>query len=113
MAKKSRSGPNKSQAIRDCSAANPSFSPKEVAEALAKNGITVTPEYVSTIWSLDKAKTRKVKKKAAAATRAAAPKASGESLTLDALVQARKLAEQLGGIEKVQSAIDALKKLGL
>ena len=113
MAKKTRSGPSKSQAIRDCSAANPTFGPKEVAEALNKEGFPVTPEYVSTIWSLDKAKARKGKKKAAAAARAASPAKSTDSLSLDALVSARKLAEQLGGIDQVQAAIDALKKLGL
>ena len=66
---------NKSAAVKEYLEANPNAGPKEVVEALAKNKITVTPNYVSNIKS--KAKTggkqvkRRGRRKAAVATTSA------------------------------------------
>ena len=57
MAKKAKSGVNKSQAIRDAMAAHPEKSPKEIAELLIEQGYKVNAQYVSTIKSNAKAKT--------------------------------------------------------
>ena len=40
------------------SKANPDQKPKEIAEALSKKGITVSPQFVSTILSTSKKKTK-------------------------------------------------------
>ena len=45
---------NKSSAIRDFMAANPNAGPKEVADTLSKQGIKVSPAFVSTIKALTK-----------------------------------------------------------
>lgn len=47
---------NKSQLIRKYKGANPSASPKEVAEALSKDGLQVSAQFVSTVLSNSKKK---------------------------------------------------------
>ena len=63
MAKKSKAGQNKSQLIREYKAANPSASPKEVAEALTKTGLSVSAQFVSTVLSNAKKKGGKAGKR--------------------------------------------------
>lgn len=113
MAKKNSSkGPSASQAIRDYCAANPEAGPKDVAAALVAQGyVKVTPTYVSTIKSLDKAKGKKPAGKPGRPKSVSSEAKSG-TLSLDALLQAKKLAEQLGGVANAQAALDALAKLG-
>ncbi len=57
MAKKS--SVNKSQAIRDALEANPDKSPSEIAEVLKADGIVISAQYVSTIKSNAKIKTKR------------------------------------------------------
>ena len=97
---------NKSQAIRDCCAANPDAGPTEVAAALKKQKIIVTPAMVSTVKTASKKK-RRGRKKAARG----AKKATGDAIALSSLLAAKKMAEQLGGVEKAQAALAALAKL--
>jgi hypothetical protein len=104
MAKKS-GGPNKSVAIRTYKADNPDAGPKAVAEALAKSGIKVTPAFVSTVLSNDKRKGGKGKRGRKSGTR------GGSSDTLSSLIQAKKLADQFGGVEPALKALKALAKL--
>jgi arginine repressor len=113
---------NKSQAIRDFLNANPKAKPRQVVAALKEQGHEVTAAYVSTIKSLDKKKQGKVRRRgrpagstnaASAAAAASASSAAGEKLSLQTLLAAKKLAEQLGGIAQAKAAIDALSKLGL
>ena len=89
MARKS-AGTNKSAAIRAYKESHASSGPKEITEALGKDGVKVTAAFVSTVLSNDRRKGRKGRKKAgrrgAAANNAFAN-----------LVQAKKLADQLGG----------------
>ena len=109
MAKK-KTGVNKSQAIRDFMAANPDAAPKDVEAALAKEGIKVTAALVSTVKSNAKAKGKP--KKAAAKKKVAATKpAASDEISLSALLGAKKLAQQLGGVEAAKKAINALAQL--
>lgn len=127
MAKKT-GGPNKSQAIREYYTANPDAKPKAVVEALAAQGIEVSPAFVSTIKSTTFGKSikggRRVSKRvpksvSASAVGAAAPAAaktsrsastSGE-ITIDSLVKAKGLVRDLGGIDNAINALTALKRL--
>ena len=111
MAKKASPGksrPNKSKEIRDYYAANPGAKPKEVSAALKKKGITVTPQFVSTIRSVSKRKSGKV-------GRPGRPPGSGAGrngdLSLDSLVKLKGIVEELGGIAQTEKALDALAKL--
>ena len=64
MAKKAKGGPNKSAAIREYKAANTAATPKEIAEALSKTGLSVSAQFVSTVLSNAKKKGGKVGKRA-------------------------------------------------
>jgi hypothetical protein len=128
MAKKS-SGTNKSQAIREYYAAHPGAKPKQVVEALAAQGVQVSPAFVSTIRSTSVTKGRKrgpkpgtkrgprptkttrravgrPKTRATSATRGA----SG-TVSIDSLVKAKGLVKELGGIDNAMNTLAALKQL--
>jgi arginine repressor len=114
MAKKKtarNSEENKSQAIREALARNPKILPKDLVEELKSQGIEVTPAYVSNIkTSLKKGK----KKRATARKGARASSNSGAAPTkvdVSDLVKAKSLADQVGGLEKAQELLTALKKL--
>ena len=105
MAKKTTSG-TKSAAIRNYKANNPSAKPKAIAEALSKSGEKVTAAFVSTVLSNDR---RRGKKRGG---RRGGRKAGGAAMGgFDSLVQAKKLADQMGGVAKAKAALDALAKL--
>ena len=111
MAKKQstkKKGVNKSQVIRGMLHQHPNASPLAISEALGKRGVKVTPGFVSTIKSQSgaKKKRRRVKKRVGRAARPA-----GDTVSVSALVQAKRLADQLGGVEKAQDALSALSKL--
>ncbi len=97
---------NKSQAIRDAVNQNPKTGPTEIAQIVSKQGIKVSPTRVSTIKTAAKKK-RQAKRKAAPAAKPAV----SDKVSLSKLVQAKKLADQMGGIEKAKDALAALAKL--
>ena len=99
---------NKSKAIRDFKAANSKAGPTEIATALAKQNVKVSPAFVSTVLSTSKKK----KKKARRVGRPRATKSpQAASFTVSELMQAKKLAEEVGSLEKAKAALDALSKL--
>lgn len=106
MAKKS-GGPNKSNAIRNYKANHSDAGPKEIAEALGKDGVKVTPAFVSTVLSNDKRKGGNGRRR----RRGRRPGRPGGNKTMATLIQAKKLAEQMGGIERARRALNALSKL--
>ena len=101
---------NKSQAIRDYSAANPEAKPRAIAAALKKQGVNVTPEFVSTVRSNDKrnhgntGRGRKL-----GMVNAGGKGAISQAVPL--LIQAKKMADLLGGTRKAREALDALDEL--
>lgn len=111
MAKKGERSQGKAAAIREYTKANPDAGPQETAEALKAQGFDCTPGYVSTIKSLAKKGRRKSGRKARGSKTEGAVVSEGLSISL--LVQAKKLATQLGGVAQAKAAIDALAKLGI
>lgn len=103
MARPAGSGASAAAAIRAYSEKHPDAKPKEIAEALKKRGIDIKPQYVSTIKTLDKNRSGKKGKR----------RGSKGSGSFETLLQAKRLAEQLGGVELAREALDALAKLGL
>lgn len=86
------------------------FRPRDVVADLAESGIKVSSAQVSTVAKgMGMRPRRKGRGPAAAGVRPAAGRGAGVSL--DALVATKKLSDQLGGIENVKSALDALSKL--
>ena len=126
MAKRSE-GPNKSAAIREYLDSNPAAKPREIVDALKAQGVEVTPAFVSTIKSKSGSgsgpkKRRGRPARAAAATPARTRRttsrpagrraaASSDSVSVDSLIRAKKLAEELGGVEKARAALSALEKI--
>lgn len=106
MAKKSKGGPNKSLEIRSYKDANPTASPKEIAEALGKQGVSVSAQFVSTVLSNAKKKGGKIGKRGPKPGRKAA--GGGD---LQSLITAKKLVDQMGGVEAARAAINALAQI--
>jgi hypothetical protein len=106
MAKKS--AVNKSQAIRDALAANPDKSPSEIAELLKADGISITAQYVSTIKSNAKIKTRRrVVSRRGRAVRGSAGSGSPMS-TVDA---ALALIRSAGGLEQARDVLSTIEQI--
>jgi hypothetical protein len=96
-----KSGQNRSAAIRAYKDSNKNAKPKEISEALVKDGVKVSPAYVSTVLSNARRKGGgRRKKRGAAGGRAYAD-----------LVQAKKLADAMGGIDRARSALSALARI--
>jgi hypothetical protein len=105
MAKKVEEDVNKTQAILDYLSTARRAKPATVVAALAEKGVVVTPQYVSTIRS------NKRRKKGKRSKNGAAVKPASDKVSLGTLVQAKRLADQLGGVAKAKEALDALSKL--
>src|SRR5690242_8878101 len=92
-------GPSKSQLIRDYLAANPKDGPQVVAAALkTAHGLTVTPQFVSTIKSNAKRKKRRGGRKpgrSAGAGAVASSTLGGTKLSMEVLMAAKAFAEKL------------------
>ncbi len=95
---------NKSQAIRDALKNSPNASPKELSAELTAKGIDASPTYVSMIKFNMKAK-RKGPKKVRSANQ------TGDTLSASELLEAKKLVDRVGSIEKAQSLLGTLKRL--
>ena len=104
MAKK-RGGINLSEEIRKYVEANPNDKPKAISEGLAGKGVKVTPVYVSTILSNERRKSGKRKRRGRKPGRKATSNAHAS------LILAKKLADQLGGVDKARAALDTLAKI--
>lgn len=107
MAKKTQSGKrkvNKSQAIRDYLAKHPNAMPKEIIADLRTSGTRVSPALVSAVKYGEK----KGKRRKKAVGRA---KPGRKSITAEDLMQAKGLADQLGGVERAKTILETLEKL--
>jgi hypothetical protein len=105
MAKRGRGGVNVSQVVRDYKSQHKRAKPKEISEALAEQGTTVSPQYVSTIL------TNARKKRGGKGRKAAAGAAPAKKDAYGRLVQAKRFVDQIGGYEKAREALDALGRI--
>jgi hypothetical protein len=107
MPRKHKSKVNRSQAIRDYLAKTPKAGPSEIKESLAKNGIKVSDSLISAV-KYKNPKSRRGKKRG----RPARAASNGAAVAVDSLVAAKKMVDELGGIEAAEKAIGVLKRLG-
>jgi len=120
MAKKS-SGTSKSQAIRDYYEANPKAKPKQVASDLVAQGFDVTPQFVSTVRSNAKRKTKKkasrrgrpaTKKTARRVGRPSGRTAGTQSeVSIDSLIKVKSIVDEMGSVNQARKALETLSKL--
>jgi uncharacterized protein YneF (UPF0154 family) len=121
-------GTNVSQVIRDYMGGNPDATRPEIKQAMAAKGLQAAPALVNNVYVATRNKlglpvvsavrgggtrTSKPAKKQAAkitASPSQAPKKS-TGLSADALLDAKQLVDQLGGIDSVRQALDLLERL--
>ena len=99
----------KTAAIKQALIANPTKSPKEIAEMVTEQGFETTANYVSGVKA--KFGGKKKVKAAAAPEASAAPAVPKDAISIGLLQKAKKLAAQLGGIKEAKAAIDALAQI--
>ena len=98
----------KTQAVRDYISANPDANPKAIVAGLKQKGITVKLGLAN---SVKYSKRSRVRKGRAPAPHAAARRSSSAVVTVDQLIEVKRLADSLGGIGAVRQAIDMLEQL--
>lgn len=82
--------------------------PRDVIAQLAQQGVTVSSAQVSTVLASMGMKRRRRGRRPAAAV----VESVTSTLTLDSLLAAKRLVNQLGSVEAAKTAVDALAKLG-
>jgi hypothetical protein len=107
---------SKSQAVREYLAHHPTAMPKEIGPAIkAAHGIEVSSQMISMIKSKfrkgPKRRGRKRRTEAVATTGRRGRPSNGVRFSIDDLVSAKKLAQQVGGVERAQQLIQALVRL--
>lgn len=108
---KSKRDVNKTQEIKAILDADANATPKAISATLAEKGIEASPAYVSTIKS-------KLKKTGGATAIGRGrggrrAKAAGDNISISTLVEAKRFADKMGGVDKLKAAIDALAKLNV
>lgn len=102
----SRSGSgNRSDAIRGYLTQHPDAKPKEIRTALAKQGVKVGAGLVSNV------KHTFFKKSAAPMVRVAARKTSSATVTIEQLLEVKRLADAIGGFDQIRKALETLEQL--
>ncbi len=109
MAKKAAAGGSKSQAIRDYLAKNPGTSPKKIVEDLKAQGIDVSLGLANVVKYSSGRKAGRRKK--VARGRSAGTRNGAGPLTMEQLVETKRIADKLGGTARVRQALDVLDKL--
>jgi len=96
--------PSKAEAVREHLRTNPGASNEEVVTALKKQGITITPNYVSVVKSQARERERK---KQAAQTGSSGQVAAAAGIGLQQIKLAANLIRACGGVKEARMAIDA------
>ena len=86
--------------------------PRDVVAALASEGVSVSSAQVSGVLrSMGMRRRGRGRRPAAAGSSRATTRSTSEKLSLDNLLAAKRLVNQLGGIEAAKQAVDALARL--
>lgn len=102
---------SKSGAVREYLAAHPNAMPREIGPAVKQaHGVDVSPQMISMIKSKYR-KTRRRRGRRPGAAAVGRPRANSSRITVDDLVSAKRLANQMGGIARAQEALSALARL--
>jgi hypothetical protein len=98
----------KSQAVREYLAENPQASPKAIVDGLKAKGIKVK---VTLVNSIKYKKPSKPGRRRKSARRVAAQRNSSAGVTIEQLIEVKRLADSLGGVDQIRSALDMLQQL--
>lgn len=108
--KKATSGVNRSQAIRDYLEIEPEATPKKIVSALAEQGVEVSEGLASNVKYTSQAKQRGGWKKVGRGRRGRRGAAAG-AISASDLFEAKRLVDEVGGIDEARKALDALEQL--
>jgi hypothetical protein len=113
---------NKSQLMREYLKAHPQATNIEVAAALTKQGVKITPNYVATIKTKAKAKRRARKAAAAmpvagvaaspAIAVAEAPAMPANAITLEQIKSVGKMVKSVGGFGRFREMLEVIRQVG-
>jgi hypothetical protein len=98
----------KTQAVRDYIAENPDANPKAIVAGLKEKGVTVKLGLAN---SVKYSKRSKGRKRSAPAPHAAARRIKTGRVTVAQLIEVKRFAESVGGMEELRRAIDLLEQL--
>ncbi len=102
-------GGTKAEAIRDVAKGmEKPFRPRDVRDVLATQGIDASTTQIGQVL---RSMGMKRKRRRKAAVGAAAPAVASNGLSINDLVAAKKVVEQVGSVEKVREALAALARL--
>jgi len=104
MANSERSKVNKSQAIRDALAQNPTAKAREIVILLRKQGIKVHPAMVY----MQKSKTHRAKGRQKRAAAAAMSQQISVKNPIELVVRVKEMAREVGGIRNLKQLVDLL-----
>jgi hypothetical protein len=101
---------SKADAIREAfNRLGPSSRARDIIADLAKQGMEVTSAHVSNVRARMESEGKSARRAAGGAARGGS--GGGETVSIEKLVQAKNMAEKLGGIESARRMLDALAKL--
>jgi|GEM_PF-738361 arginine repressor len=117
MAKKQKV--NKTQAVRDYLKDHPKAMSGEIAAALSKQGIKITPKHVANIKTkINKARTARKAAKQQAAVEVAAPAAvekptkAGYTITLEQVKAVAQTIKAIGGFDRLNELLGLIREVG-
>ena len=104
-----RGGVNKSEAIRSYLASHPGATPKQIKQALSSQGIEASEGLISVVKYGGKkgGGGRRLVRRGVGASR------GGNGLSAADLLAVKAVSDQLGGVQEVRRAIEALEQLGI
>jgi hypothetical protein len=105
MAKKRKTGVNKSEEVRKLLRANPKMKAKEVVADMAKRGLPITDNLVYFIKGKMKGRKRRQKKAQQIVAKVAA---TGNTDPVAAILKVQALASELGGLKKLKALVEVL-----
>jgi arginine repressor len=98
---------NKAQAVRDYLKTHPGTANKEIAEALKKQGIKISPNHISNIKSKMAVSKGKRKRRG----KAAKTMSTKTGVNIHEIKAAFMLLKQCGGVESAKKALDAAREI--
>jgi hypothetical protein len=99
----------KTKAVREYITANPKASPKEIVAGLASTGMKIK---IGLANSLKYAKMKPGRRRApVVASAARRARTSNGAVTVDQLLEVKRLSDSFGGIEHVRAALESLEML--
>jgi hypothetical protein len=107
-----KNGTTKAQSIRDTAKElGKKARPRDIVATLAAKGIKVAPAQVSTVLKAAGLRRGRRRRKVEVAVGPKKHSGNGRGLNINELVQVKKLAEQLGGTDRLKELVGSLERL--